>query len=279
MSQPALTAAAAMPSAQPLSDLHTWLASIRRETHAHDINRIVNHPAVYPQIRAYTMGRIDYGPAIANPANVMLMGEHGGVLFVRHQPGVYETHTQVLPEGRGKWTLSMVRAALHWMFTRTDAVEIMTRVPRGNLGALALVRAIGGVHEFTNPRGWVQDGDPVPAAVYALRIQDWARKAPGLQERGKWFHDQLVSEYARLGVTKHEQHDDDDVHDRYVGLAAEMMMGGQPIKGAIFYNRWAVMADYQPISIVSLSPLTVDIRDAILCVRENSFWMMSCRVE
>jgi hypothetical protein len=63
---------------------------------------------------------------------------------------------------------------------------IMTRVPKGNLGALALVRAIKGVYEFTNPRGWVMDGDPVPAEIYSMQAQNWIRDADGLRPPFSW---------------------------------------------------------------------------------------------
>jgi hypothetical protein len=264
------------PADDPLSDLHAMLSCIERETHPHHLNRVVNHPDVYPWVKGYAIGRLDMTAAIANPANVCLMGEHGGVLFVQLGPGLYEAHTQVLPGGRGAWTLGMVRAALHWMFTRTDAMEILTKVPRGNLAARVLTRAIGGVFEFTAPKGWVKDGDPTPADIFALRLQDWTKTAPGLVERGEWFHRRLEQEYARSGISV-PQHEDDTTHDRYAGMAAEMLMGGQPAKGCMLYNRWAAMAGYAPVSVISLSPLTVDIRDAILCVRDQDFWVITCR--
>lgn len=273
MTMPALAAPAAG-TAAPLSQLHADMSMIERQFDGHDINRVVNAPSVYPWVKGYAVGRLDMSAAVASKANVLLMGDHGGVIFVQHQQGYYEAHTQVLPAGRGRWTLRMVRAALHWMFTRTDAIEIVTRVPKGNDAALGLVRAIHGVYEFTNPRGWVYENDPVPAAVYALRLHDWVRRAPGLIERGAWFHARLEAELTKLGKTE-DVHADDVTHDRYVGAACEMMMGGQPHKAAVFYNRWAVMADYAPIQLMSTSPLTVNIRSAIICVRPDDFWVMS----
>lgn len=273
MGKPALVATAA--ETEPLSQLHADLGMIERQTDAHNLNRVANDPSVYPWVKGHAVGRLDLSPIVANPANVLLMGEHGGVLFAQHQPGYYEAHTQVMPAGRGAWTLRMVRAALHWMFTRTDAIEIVTKVPQGNAAALGLVRAIHGVYEFTSPHGWVYQNDPVPAAVYALRLQDWVKRAPGLVERGAWFHHKLEAELTQLGKTE-DVHEDDPTHDRYVGAACEMMMGGQPQKAAIFYNRWAVMAGYAPIQLMSISPLTVNIRSAIICVRGDDFWVMTC---
>lgn len=247
---------------------------LQRQHDAAHINEIVNDPSVYPWVSGRHTGPLDVSPLIADGRNVALFGEHGGVIFVAHQPGLYEAHTQVLPAGRGRWTFDTVNAALHWMFTRSDAIEIMTRCPHGNLGAKALARAIHGELEFTNPRGWTKDGNAIPADIYSLDIQRWMKTAPGLPERGRWFHDRLEAEYAGLGKAP-DLHADDETHDRYVGAAVDMMLGGQPHKGVVFYNRWAVMADYATVGIVTETPLVIDIRDALLCVRDNDFWVMA----
>src|SRR3990167_10259149 len=259
-----------------LSALHAALNGIERHVNPHFINRVANHPAIYPWVKGYAQGQLDLAPILADPRHYALMGEFGGVLFVNHQPGLYEAHTQIMPEGRGAWALATVRACLHWIFTRTDCVEVMTRVPKGNLGARALAKAIGGRFEFTNPRGWVMNGDPIPADIFALKIQDWMRDAPGLVERGQWFHDRLEAEYERHGVTI-PQHDDDAVHDRYVGAACEMALGGQPDKAVIFYNRWAALADYAPVTLMGRDPVVFDIRDAVVALRDDKLWVLSCR--
>jgi RimJ/RimL family protein N-acetyltransferase len=249
---------------------------IERHFDAHQLNRVVNHPEVHRWVCGRIIGKIDLSSVVADQRNILLMGEYGGVLFAQLQGGLYEAHTSVLPEGRGTWTLAMVRAALHWMFCRTDAVEIMTRVPRGNLGARALAKAIGGRREFSNPGGWIIDNAPVSTDVFALRIQDWMRDAPGLVECGRWFHRRLEQEYARLGKTE-PQHADDETHDRYVGIAAEMVLAGQPQKAAIFYNRWAVMAGYEPVTVVSANPVAIDIHNAVIGCRDGDLWVISCR--
>lgn len=260
-----------------LSATHRMLAHIERQQDAHFVNRIANDSSVDRHIRGYIQGRIDLTELMAKPGTIVLAGEHGAMVFHPHQPGFYECHTAVLPPGRGRWTLDFVRACLFWIFSRTDAIEIVTKVPKGNLPARALVKAIGGVYEFTNPQGWVMDLDPVPADIYSMHVQSWIRDAEGLRERGGWFHAKLESEYARFGKTE-KPHPDDPTHDRFVGAACEMILGGQPQKGVIFYNRWAVMAGYEPIQIVGFTPLTIDIRDAMLVVRADDFWMVSCNI-
>jgi hypothetical protein len=247
---------------------------IERITDAARLNAVVNDPSVYPWVRGTAEGPLDLGGIIADPRHVALMGAHGGCLFVHHQPGIFECHTQVLESGRGPWTLDMVRSALHWMFTRTDAVEIWTRCPKGNLGARALARAIGGQLEFMTPRGWVMDGAIIPASIFSLRIQDWMRDAAGLVDVGKWFHRCLDREFARAGRAD-DVHGDDEIHDRYVGAAVEMIRGGQPYKGAVFYNRFADMAGYERVKILGTDPVVVDIRNAVLEVHGQNFFLVS----
>lgn len=256
--------------------MHKMLATLRRETSAERINAIVNHPSVYPFVRGHAIDPLDVSSLTNDPANVLLVGEHGGLLFHQVAANLYEAHTSVLPAGRGAWAIMFAHAALHWMFSRTLAMEIFTRVPQGNKGALGLVRAIHGRFEFERQNGWIMDFDPVPAGIYTRSVADWMRNAPGLAERGAWFHDRLEAEYARHG-RQEPPHDDDTVHDRYVGAATEMILGGQPDKGVLFYNRWALMAGYQPVQIIARSPLTIDIKDAFLIVRDDDFWVPAVR--
>lgn len=243
-------------------------------------NRLINSPDVKPFI-ATGDDDLDASALILNQNNILLVGDsddgdcHGAVVFHYIQNGVYEAHTQVEKSRRGPWALEMVEDALLWMFTRTLAVEILTRVPEGNRAALALTKRVHGRYLFRNPRGWVQSGAIVPADVYSLTIQDWIATAPGLEESGAAFHDRLEAEFERLG-RKEAQHEEDATHNRYVGAAYAMIAGGAVEKGVIFYNRWAALAGYHPISIFSYAPLTIDIGNAYVIVRsDGTFWVAS----
>lgn len=252
---------------------------IERTFDADQVNAIINHPAVYPWVSPVEGQPLNSAPLLANRANVALFGEFGGAIFIVHQPGYYEIHTQVVPQGRGPWALNAMRDSLRWMFTRTDAMEIVTRVPKGNLAARAMAKAVHGVYEFTNPAGWSFKGHSIPADIFAWRIQDWMRVAPGLIESGRAFHQRLETQYPELGF-KHNAHPDNDTHDRYVGAAMEMINGGQFGKAAALYNRWAIMADYQQVRIISLDPFMLDIGESILAFRpDNSFEVVQCRLE
>lgn len=250
---------------------------IERVFEASRLNHIANDPGVYPWIAGAIQGMLDLSDVVRDPGNIALLWSHGACIFRRHQSGLYEAHTMVLPAGRGGRTIDHVRECLHWMFCCTDAVEIWTRAPQGNLGARALARAIGGVLEFTAARGWVKDGGVVPAAIFTLKIQDWIRDAPELPAIGYEFHVKLQEEYARLGKSE-PIHPEDETHNRNVGAAAEMIRGGQPFKAQIFYNRWAHMSAYQELNIVGTDPVLVDISDAVLEVHGGSFFVAECRL-
>lgn len=255
----------------------SFMPVVERHHDARFINRVVNDPAVHPWVCGHIEGAIDLTPVVEDQHNVLLAGQHGGVLFFKLQPGIYEAHTQVLREGRGRWAVDMVQESLLWMFSRTDAMEIMTRCPQGNIGALALAKRVGGRYAFTNRAGWIYQGKPVPAAVYSLTVQEWVTQAPRLVALGHSFHEQLEAEYRRLGAADPTPHPEDEEHDRYVGMAHAMIAGGQPRKAALFYNRWAALAGYAPIRVIKdTPPITVDIQDAILVAgTEGRFWAAS----
>lgn len=262
-----------------LSPTHEMIGKIERSFDAHFLNRVANHPKVQRWIKGYEKVPLDLTAAVDDRNNIQLVGEHGVMVFHFLQPGLYECHTLVMPEGRGEWTLRFVNACLFIMFTQTDCMEIMTKVPKGNVRALALVKAIHGVYDFTSPQGWVMDNDPVPADIYTMHAQDWVRFADGLPERGAWFHSRLQEEFARFGKTE-PVHPHDDWHDRHVGAAAEMILGGVPGKGLVFYNRFAKASGcYAPMEYVGQAQdgaLVLNIASALLCVRNKNFTVTSC---
>lgn len=249
---------------------------IERTFDVQKMNDVVNHPSVYPWVHGPIVGYLDLAPIVENRDNFCLFGEYGGTIFTFMQPGIYELHTQVVPEGRGPWTLHMLWDSFRYMFTHTDAMEIMTRVPKGNLGALAAARACKFIFEFERPLGWVFDHKYVPAKVFSLKVQDWMREAPGLEEAGEEFHNALLKEYKKAGF-KAKLHDEDKNHDRYVGAAFEMVKNGQPYKGAILYNRWAKLSGYKEISILKAEPVIMDISEALLIIQDGELRVVSCQ--
>jgi hypothetical protein len=185
------------------------------------------------------------------------------VAFHQIIPGLYEAHTQVLPRGRGEWSVKLVLSAAHYLFTRTEALEIFTRVPFGSPAALALTKSVGMRHEMDTQ-------SVLPSQIFRATMQDWLAVAPGLVQRGREFHRKLYAEYDRLNLPVNK-HGENDSHDRHVGAACEMILGNQVMKGISWYNRWAAMAFAPAIRVLSVNPLLIDIRDAVLKVEDGGF--------
>lgn len=104
------------------------------------LNRVVNDPAM--EKSRLGVKNIDLTAAVSDPENIFLANEYGGFLFMKDGDG-YEVHTNFLPEGRGKVALDAARDAAAYIFTQTDAHWIRTLVPRGNVAAYALTKAMG----------------------------------------------------------------------------------------------------------------------------------------
>lgn len=243
---------------------------LERHFTAERINEIVNHPTIWPFVKGYCTQPLDLTELIKHQNYIGLVGEHGCVFFVKHQPGIYEFHTSVLPEGRGAWMVQGARYAFNWMFTKTDAFELLTKCPHGNIPAKAGAKAVGCSLRFTTRPIWPFFDKMVPIDVFSIIIQEWAKNADNLVETGKWFHNNLEMQYNKRGKPV-AIHDEDETHDRYVGAAIEMIREGQANKAISFYNRWACMSGYKNISIVSTEPLIIDIDEARLKINKDNF--------
>lgn len=243
---------------------------MERQFTAQKLNEIVNSPGVYEWVAQPGQGELDLGELVRNPAHVLLVEGDAALLFVQLEPCVYEVHTQALSSARGAPLVALVHKALHWMFTRTDAMEVWTQVPEGNKGALGLVRAIQGEREFTRSKVWPTRSGPVDSTYYSMRVGRWIRTSPLLELRGWEFHEALVAKKRALGHTE-PLHEDDSYHDRMVGATWDMFVGGQVDKAATLYNRWARIAGYATISLLSRAPVIVDIQDSILALSDDGF--------
>jgi len=251
---------------------------LERHFTAERINEIVNHSSIYPSICGFHTEPLDLTTITANHNHICLVGEHGCVLFIKHQAGVYEFHTSVLPEGRGEWMVKGSRFAFNWMFCNTDAFELLTKCPYGNVAAKAGAKVVGCSLRFTTRPIWPMDGKLVPVDVYSIMLQEWVKNADTLVDSGKWFHKSLDIEYNRIGIAL-SVHAEDEVHDRYVGAAIEMIRGGQAGKAINFYNRWASLSDYKKIGLISVNPLIIDIDDCKLNIKKDSFEVITCQPE
>lgn len=224
------------------------MIQLHRETDASRINALLNQPEIRPWI-ANGDSAVDVSAQVANPDNILLMGEHGGCMFFKLQEGIYEVHTQVSASARGEWTDQLTQACAYWMFMRTTAWDVLTRVPEGHVAARAAAIRRGMRFEFTRPQECVFKNEKVDVHIYSIRLQDWIKQADALDATGREFHDMLHAAAERYGVTD-PAHDDDPNHNRYVGAAVEMARHGQVRKAVLWYNRWAMASRHPPIALL-----------------------------
>ncbi len=213
------------------------------------------------------VGAIDLTAFFDAPENLGFLFHDCAFLVHWLEPGVYEVHSMALPHVRGRYVYEAATTAIRYMFFATGAMELLTRVVDGNLGATALTRKVRFSPEFTRAGTWFSEEGPKDVHFYAMRYPEWVKHQDWLAERGEEFH-------AMLGDV---EHDHDPAHDLYVGAAFEMALSGQPDKGCILYNRWARFAGYEPVDIVGRDPLTINIKSHIVTLHGDKIGVSRCQ--
>lgn len=237
--------------------------NLRRDITADAINIVLNDPEVRPDLLDFDQNPdvpLDLTAAVANTNNVLLVGEFGGIFSIKTQVGIYEPHTAVLRSARGPWVEALGWDYLHWMFCRTDCVELITRCPREHRGGIRFMIEHGFSLDFSVPDGCTWRGKVQPCDIYSLRIQEWARLAPNLEWIGHDFHERLNAKVAAMGIAD-QPHADDPIHNRWVGLAYEMALHGQALKGVALYNRAAIAMRRRTAQVTALDPVIIRFND------------------
>lgn len=224
---------------------------LRRTFNADGFNAVANHADVRPWLQAPD-GPIDLTATISNPANFALWCDGGGFVLVRHEPGIYEVHSLFAPEGRGH-SVAAMRAGFAYMFERTDADEIVTTCADDNRAALAFAKLAGFREVFRT----------ADTGRYSLTLMDWALSRPELELEGATFH-ALLESVKVANDSARPVHEDCAAHDRMVGAAFRMVQAGNPAKAVGHYNKWARMAGYAPIGLISANPPVLDVVDAVI---------------
>lgn len=235
---------------------------MEKQNDAKLINEIMNHPDVRRAFDVPSMeGKpLDFTNFINNPNNIGLVWKGVCCIFKRVMAGLYECHFAALPEYRGKRGMPAALKAFEYVFTQTDAIEVITKCKVDDVASNAGARSVK-FQEVLVTRPMTESSHGlVSMRTYSMTIQNWAVWAPGLVEQGHAFHDKIKA-----------LHDNDDVHNRYVGGAMLMLYGGQHMKAIGFYNRGAIMSGYRPIKILSTNPFIVDIIEAKIQINGNDF--------
>lgn len=240
------------------------------------LNSVVNHPDVRPWLGG--TGEIDLSEVIADPANITLETEHGGYILARHPylHGVYEAHSQFLPEGRGEEAAAARDEGFRWLFTHTDCVEVITRVPSINRAALAYTKQSGFLPTFVQDGAFVQDDERHDLHFFSLPLIRWAMLDSQTILDGRAFHEQLEAAKATAG-SERVTHADCDAHDRIVGAAMAMIKAGNTHKALAFYNGWSTVTGYEPLQLLSLNPPVLDVQDAIVTLQNGALSFLKVR--
>lgn len=122
-------------------------------------------------------GPLDLGPAIADHENIVMQSPDklGGWFFHKLADGIYECHSQFLPEGRGPKVKDLAGETLDWIFANTPAKIILARCPQNNTPVIKLTQAMG--FRFVGAWGaWPIDGADVLTDRYQLSKEDWLRR-------------------------------------------------------------------------------------------------------
>lgn len=243
---------------------------IARSFDASAANRIVNHQEVQPFVSFDdTPLPMDLSAVVANTSNVLMMSDLGGFMFSKQEDEVYHIHTFFLNEGRGRYALLCARDAIEWMFLNTDCMEVLTVVP-DDVTYARPPKAMGWVFEFRRDGIFTRNGKRIGAEFWALRYNEWAKKVHGMVKHGHAFHEKLGED---------QTHEEDLVHDRYVGICSRMVASGQVHKAVFLYNRWACFAGYEPLLIESEGPFILRMGKQKLKLSDDlqGFEVMTCQ--
>jgi hypothetical protein len=219
---------------------------IKRVYNADFINSVLNHPSVIEGAEFKEIA--DVSAIAADLRNYILVNEHGGFIVVKKMDGIYECHTQFLPDGRGQKAVEAVEEAMRYMFIETDCVRIITKVNVHNKP----VRMFAG--RFFRKRGTAGD-----YCYYSREIDEWIETDGHCLVKGRLFHTQIDD----------ESDNSDPVLNSFVGAALLMAQSGNVYKGQLAFNRWAVMAGYDPLIVLSEAPLMIRKGAHLVAIQNN----------
>jgi len=220
-----------------------------------------NEIAAHPEVRPWLGGthQLDLTDTIANPNNFAFLTDEqrGGYIYVKLQQGLYAVHTLALPDGRGRQMLEARSEGLREMFTKSDAVEIVTLVPDGNKGADVWALHAGFREVFRREKAFDLMGEMVDGSYRSLSYVDWAIRDKPSRYDGQRFHEAIHQLVA-------DDHGEDPVHDALVGATMEGCLQNNVEKAIALYNRWSAHAGYRQIQVLTARPLVLDIGSCLI---------------
>jgi hypothetical protein len=222
-------------------------------------NEIFAEPTVRPWM-GFGMEARDLAPLVRDPANYCFLTDNrqGGYILHRLDQGLYAAHTLALPAARGTPMFRLMIEGFAFMFTATDAVEIVTMVPDGNENGDRWAQIAGFRDVFRRDACFTLIDELVGASFRSLAYGDWVLRDAHNRMVGEHFHEVLVKHGAEVN------HPADRVHDYWVGATIRGARRGNLAKSVALFNRWAAQAGYLPARIISVTPPVVDIHTSVI---------------
>jgi hypothetical protein len=179
-------------------------------------------------------------------------------------PGAYELHTLFTPQARGKPYFKQAKEALRYVFTATDALELLTKCPDDNPAARMAASLVGFHERAHRPNVW-NVGTPAECGVsyQALSIDDWLQRDLHIEAEGESLWEELPAHFSTPG---------DTMHSRLMGAALLMTRAGQASKAVGIFNRAAAFQGFR--GIVALRDDVLDIGQALVHVKPEGFGVL-----
>jgi hypothetical protein len=240
------------------------------------LDAILHHPDVGERTRHDEMpplAEMTLKPLLeTNPSASAVLARVRGVpagawLVLAKGAGVFEIHTNFLPQYRGAKALLASRLCLEYLFLQTPVTRLVSFCPDCLPEAWSYAQACGFKRDYVRAAAWPKGGKRHDVAHVSLTVEEWARSAwPRFTEQGKDFHQKLFNQ------VDEGHHEDDDNHNGMVGLAAEMLLSGFGHKAQAFFNEWAAQAGYMPCLYIGQRRgwQLVDIVTSIVAVRRDA---------
>ncbi len=106
------------------------------------LNEVVNDPSVAPYV-APGHSNLDLSEFLGDSANIAYGDHKGAVIFNKLESNAMEMHYLLTNQVRGAAALQFIRQAIGHVFTTTNVAAIVGAVPRANLRARIISRAVG----------------------------------------------------------------------------------------------------------------------------------------
>jgi hypothetical protein len=152
-----------------------------------------------------------------------------------------------------------------WLcFVELDAMSLSSSACETNPAAYRLMRKMGMNPMFDSPSKFAKGKKQ---RYCGISIDDYIINSDVFKAVGEEFH---------LLVEETTDHEDDEIHDKYVGAAICMIKSGNIDKAEDVYNKWALMAGYSPIyfdkenNTIEVGYMTINLSDDLQTIRSVS---------